>query len=557
VTDDGCLAVADAALAAGRWEEARAAFTVALEQAETARAHHGLATALWWLGDNEGSVAECMRAYSLFRRSSEIEGAVQCALWLGITYKANFANFAAANGWIARADRLLEALEPGALHGYAWLVRAYRMADLDGAEALTRRALTLAREAGDVDLELGALSQLGLILVGQGDTAAGFALIDESMAAVLGGERSTLDTVVYTCCDMLVACEVAHDVERAAQWCRAADEFVKTYGCPFLYGECRICYGSVLTAKGRWVEAERELDVGLRLTRGACPALHDRALIRLADLRVRQGRLEEAEQLLGQVGGTVEAESEAAVPKAALLLARGDAPAACRLLTLRLRHLEDHRARLCNALDVQVDALLVAGDVDAAAAATERLSETAAVASSEHLAALADRARGRLALAQRDVPAAVAHLEIALRAWSQLDAPFDAARTRFDLARALTVIEPDVAIDHGRRALAMFDELGASVDADRVAAFLRAQGVVARVGPKRAGVLTLREQAVLRLLAAGLSNPEIAERLHISRKTAAHHVSSVLTKLNLRNRTEAAAHAAAAQARVEKPSSPG
>jgi DNA-binding CsgD family transcriptional regulator len=170
---------------------------------------------------------------------------------------------------------------------------------------------------------------------------------------------------------------------------------------------------------------------------------------------------------------------------------------------------------------------------------------------------LADRARGRLALARCDARAAVAHLETALRAWSRLDAPFDAARTRFDLARALTVIEPDVAIDHGRRALVMFDELGASVDADRVAAFLRAQGIVARVGAKRAGVLTLREQEVLRLLAGGLSNPEIAERLHISRKTAAHHVSSVLAKLNLRNRTEAAAYAAAAQARVEKPSSPG
>jgi tetratricopeptide (TPR) repeat protein len=495
VTDDDCLAVGDASLAAGRWEEARVAFGAALEQGETAQAHHGLATALWWLGDNEGSVAESTKAYSLFRRSGEIEAAVQCALWLGIAYKANFANFAAANGWIARADRLLEPLQLGPLHGFAWVVRAYRMADLDGAEALTRRALTLAREAGDIDLELGALSQLGLILVGQGETAAGFALIDEAMAAVLGGERSSLDTVVYTCCDMLVACEVANDVERAAQWCRAADDFVKAYGCPFLYGECRICYGSVLAAKGRWTEAERQLDVGLRLTEGACPALHDRALARLADLRVRQGRLEEAEHLLRQVSRTVEAESEAAVPHAALLLARGDASSASHLLAMRLRHVEDHRTRLCDALDVCVDALLAAGDVEAAAAAAGRLSETASVTSSEHLAALADRARGRVALAQGDVRAAVAHLEAALRAWSRLDVPFEAARTRFDLARALTVGQPDLAIDHGRRALAMFDELGASADADRVAAFLRAHGVVARVGPKRAGVLTLRERA--------------------------------------------------------------
>ncbi|MGH3928485.1 MAG: hypothetical protein ACRDTF_00740 [Pseudonocardiaceae bacterium] len=123
---------------------------------------------------------------------------------------------------------------------------AYRMADLDAAEQLTMRAVDLARQAGDSDLELVALSQLGLIRVGQGQTSVGFALIDEAMAAALAGESSSLDTVVYTCCDMLNACELASDVERAAQWCQVADDFVERYGCPFLYAECRIYYGSVL-----------------------------------------------------------------------------------------------------------------------------------------------------------------------------------------------------------------------------------------------------------------------------------------------------------------------
>ena len=300
--------VGGAALAAGRWDEARQSFEGALAQGESGAAHFGLASALWWLGENERSVAECTKAYALFRRSRDIEHAVQCALWLGITYKANFANAAAASGWIGRAERLLESVETGPLHGYACVARAYRMADLDAAATLTERAVELARDAGDLDLELGALSQLGLIRVGQGETAAGFALIDEAMAAALGGECSTLDTVVYTSCDMLNACELANDLERAAQWCRAADDFVSEYGCPFLYAECRIFYGSVLTAKGRWAEAERELDAGLRITHGACPALHDRALIRLAGLRIGQGRLEEAEQLLSNVGRGVEAE---------------------------------------------------------------------------------------------------------------------------------------------------------------------------------------------------------------------------------------------------------
>jgi DNA-binding NarL/FixJ family response regulator len=72
---------------------------------------------------------------------------------------------------------------------------------------------------------------------------------------------------------------------------------------------------------------------------------------------------------------------------------------------------------------------------------------------------------------------------------------------------------------------------------------LRSLGVSARTGAKGVGLLTDRDQQVLRLLAAGLSNPEIAERLHVSRKTASHHVSHILAKLNVRNRAEAVAYA--------------
>ncbi|MGH3946787.1 MAG: LuxR C-terminal-related transcriptional regulator [Pseudonocardiaceae bacterium] len=546
MTTEEPLATGHAALAAGRWAEARTAFEAALAREETAQACFGLAAALWWLGENQASVSRCTHAYSLFRRAGDVGSAVQCAVWLSITYKANFANFAAASGWIGRAERLLEPLEPGSLHGWTRVARAYRMADLDTAEELTVRAVDLAREAGDTDLELVALSQLGLIRVGQGQPGAGFALIDEAMAAVLAGERSTLDTVVYTCCDMLNACELAGDVERAAQWCKVADDFVERYGCPFLYAECRIYYGSVLAAKGQWDDAERELGAGLRITRGACPGLHARALIRLAALRVRQGRLEEAEQHLSQLGAGVgaEAEAEETLSLAALLLARGDAPAASRTLEQRLDRLAEHRTHLATALDLLVEAYVASGDGDAATAAVGRLAAVTGSSDSDRLAAVAAGAQGRVSLTCGDPATAVAHLEAALRLWSHLEFPFEVARTRFELSRVLAPTRPDVAVDHARRALATFEALGAALDGDRVAAFLRSLGVTARTGPKGVGPLTMREQEVLRLLGSGLSNPEIAARLHVSRKTASHHVSNVLAKLNLRNRAEAAAYAA-------------
>jgi tetratricopeptide (TPR) repeat protein len=296
------LARGHSALDAGRWAEARAAFEVALAEAETGEGCLGLAVALWWLGENRAGVDRCTRAYTLFRRGGDDLSAARAAIWLGITYKSDFANFAAANGWLGRAERLLDPVPPGVVHGWLWVGRAYRMADLDTAEELTGRAFDIARSAGDVDLELVGLAQLGLIRVGKGNAGGGFALLDEAVAAAMAGERSSLDTVVYTCCDMLNACELADDLERAAQWCQVADDFVATYGCPFLYAECRIYYGSVLTAKGRWQDAERELAAALRITDGACRALYAKALIRLATLRVRQGRLEDADQLLADLG---------------------------------------------------------------------------------------------------------------------------------------------------------------------------------------------------------------------------------------------------------------
>jgi DNA-binding CsgD family transcriptional regulator len=542
MSGDAALTRGHAALVEGRWADARAAFEAALAEAETGEARFGLATALWWLGESHACVDHGARAYVLFRRGDDTPGAVRCAVWLAITYKSNFANFAAANGWIGRAQRLLGPLEPGPQHGWLWVARAYRMNDLDVAEKLTSRALEVARAAGDLDLQLVGLAQLGHIRVGMGDTAGGFALLDEAMVAALAGERSSLDTVVYTCCDMLSACELADDLERAAQWCKVADGFVAGYGCPFLYAECRIYYGSVLTAKGRWGDAERELEVGLRITDGACPALHAKALTRLASLRVRQGRLEEADELLERLGEGVDAEAEETLSVAALLLARGDAAAATRSLESRLHQLEGHRWLLAVAFDLLVDALLTDGQPDRARAAAARLTQLAATTGTERSAALATAARGRAAMATGD-DTATELLESARQAWIRLELPFEAARTRGDLALLLAGTHHEIAVDHARRALATFEDLGATSHADRMAALLRSLGVRGRTGAKGHGSLTGREQEVLRLLGAGLSNPEIANRLHISRKTASHHVSSILTKLDLRNRAEAAAYA--------------
>ncbi|HKQ00622.1 MAG TPA: helix-turn-helix transcriptional regulator, partial [Actinomycetes bacterium] len=248
-----------AALEAGRWEEARVAFAAALAEEETPEALDGMGVALWWLGETRASIDHTERAYAEFRRAGDSVPAAVAAMSLCVTWASNFDNHAAAGGWLARAERLLGDLDPNPLQGWLWLLHGYLEPDTGRARELQQRVLELARATGDPDLELCALGDLGLTLVTQGRAAEGLALIDEAMAGTLGGEHRRLLTVVVASCDMLVACDLAGDLRRAAQWCQVADQFIARYGCPFLYARCRTLYGGVLMAKGRWAEAEAEL----------------------------------------------------------------------------------------------------------------------------------------------------------------------------------------------------------------------------------------------------------------------------------------------------------
>jgi DNA-binding CsgD family transcriptional regulator len=174
----------------------------------------------------------------------------------------------------------------------------------------------------------------------------------------------------------------------------------------------------------------------------------------------------------------------------------------------------------------------------------ERLAELGSSAGSDLIVARGERALGRALVATGDLAAATSHLERALAAFGRLEMPPDVGRTRLLLARALAEGERETAIAEARGALACFEDLGAARDADAAAGFLRSLGVkAARAGPKGVGMLTKRELEVLGLLGEGLSNPDIAERLFISRKTVEHHVASVLSKLELSGRGEATAYA--------------
>ena len=189
-----------------------------------------------------------------------------------------------------------------------------------------------------------------------------------------------------------------------------------------------------------------------------------------------------------------------------------------------------------------VDAELATDRPGAARSAAERLARCADRMPAPHLVATAALARGLVCLATGDDPGAC--LREAMAGFSRARMPMELARCRMTLARALMAERPEVAMAEARAALEVFQRLPAARDADAAAALLRSLGVRPSAVRQGEGQLTAREGEVLALLGRGLSNPEIADRLFISRKTVEHHVGHVLSKLGLRSRAEAAGYVA-------------
>ena len=469
--------------------------------------------------------------------------AAATALQLASHYGGSLGDVPSANGWGARAARLVEEFELTPLEGWVLLGRAAG-ANAGGnptmGEDFARQARDVARRSSDTDLELCALSQIGGALVLMGRVEEGALLLDEAMAGALAGEGGP-ETVVHASCVTIICCNRAAELKRAAQWIRAASEFNRRYGSPHLDAVCRTAYAEVLLATGRWAEAERELETALqKMSKTAEAAVRAEALAKLAGLRLAQGRLEEAARLLDGF----EDHPAATDAVARLHLARGELVPAATILRRRLRTTGEESLESTMLVELLTEVEIEQGAPEAAVTRAESLAGLGAALNCGVIVARGERALGRALVATGDVEGAVPHLERALDAFRRLELPLDACRTRLFLARAIGASEPEAAIADARGALTSFEALGAARDADAAAAFLRSLGIkAARSGARGVGLLTRREVEVLGLLGEGLSNPQIAERLFISRKTVENHVASVLAKLELTGRAEAAAYA--------------
>ena len=536
------LAAAGTKLGQGDWSGARELYEQALAAEETADALEGFAVASWWQDDVSEAIEARERAYVLRRDSGQTLEAARVAGFLAWDYGAMRGINAVANGWLQRARRLVEELPASAEHAWLPLIEASFHLDTD-AEAVLRlstEAAEHARALGGLDVEMTARTLQGLALVSLGRVQEGTRLLDEGTAAATAGELHDPIAIGSCCCNMIIACERARDFDRAGQWCEQLEAFCRRTGQRPLLALCRAHHGTVLTMRGEWEQAEEKLAWASGELSTLRPPLAGYARARFAELRRRQGRLREARELLAQAGTHV------LVPlvRAAVTLDDDDPSAALGYAEKYLRSLGgDQPIESAAALELLVPIRIRLGELDLARETHARLVAIAEAVATDPVRAGERCAAGWIAVADQDPDSARRAFEDAIDLHERSVAPFDAAQAQVALARALAAQErSDAAVEQALAARSTFEELGAkraAKETDKLVARLGGQSAAA----KRAG-LTRREVEVLSLVADGLSNPQIAERLTVSEHTVHRHVANILTKLRVSSRAAAVALAA-------------
>jgi DNA-binding NarL/FixJ family response regulator len=488
-----------------------------------------------WLVDRETVFVARERAYRLYRERLSPRDAARVAVQLAWDYRTFRGEAAIATGWLQRARDLLSNEEPSSEHGWLALREASVLlgdGELAAARELTSDAVDLGRSLSDVDLELTALALDGLVLVNEGRVAEGMRRLDGSAAAIVGGDLRDLSAIAHSCCYLIFACERVRDFERAGQWCERLAKFCERYGSKPLFSVCRTHYAGVLMFRGLWPQAEEELRLAAPELETNAAGMAGEALVGLAELRRRQGRTDEAQGMFVEV----EHRPDGRVGCARLALDRGEYRSAADHAEQYLRQVGDEaKTRRVAGLEVLVRALAALGDAEGAQQALDELALIAADVGTEPLRACALAAEGAIATAADDPPRARRALEDAVTLYARSGMPYECAVTRIELAQALAAL--------GRN-----DDAGR--ETSRATETIKQLGVVTKPPPANGESLGLtgRELEVLALIADGLTDPQIAQRLVISEHTVHRHVANILVKLSCSSRAAAVKRATAAGA---------
>ena len=476
------------------------------------------------------------RAHQGFLSRGDAQPAARCAFWLGFSALLN-GNIAQASGWLSRAERLLDGHPNCAEKGYLLLPVGYRMVH-SGQEKAAYEAFDAAakigEQFGEPDLVALARQGQGRALIRQGEIAKGVSLLDEAMIAVTAGEVSPL-TAGGVYCSVLDACGEIFDLRRAQEWTAALERWCSSQPDLVPYrGHCLVRRAEILQLHGAWDEALEE-------SRRACHRLsHPEprpelglALYRLAEVYRLRGEFETAEEAYRDASKW----HRAPQPGLAMLrFVQGQVEAASLLIRRMAEEILDLGTR-ARVLDCFVEIVLAEGDIPAGRSGADELGKIAERFDAPQLDAMAARANGMALLAEGKQKAALAEFHRSWEIWCDLDAPYEAARTRVWMSRTCDQLNDcDTAKLELELAREVFERLGAKPD-------LVHTSFVQKKPNGSKSSLTAREIEVLKLVASGKTNRAIATALKISEKTVARHVSNIFNKLDLNSRAAATAFA--------------
>jgi DNA-binding NarL/FixJ family response regulator len=494
------------------------------------------ATAAHLLGRTDACLRVLQRAFQQHADAGEVERAVRCCFWLGMTHMLAD-DMAVAGGWWGRGWRLLEGLgAETAERGYLLVPQVMHEVATGHPVAATETATEveqLGRRFDEADLVVLGLHTRGRALLYQDRVPDGVALMDEALVGVSTGETSpVIAGMVY--CSTIEACQEISDFDRARQWTKALTRWCDEQPDLVPYtGQCALHRGQLMRLHGALSDAIEELRL----------ATHRYAVsgdVHASGLALYERG--EVHRMLGEYDAAEAAYKEASSygcepqPGLALLrLAQGRTDPAAATARRLLGETGDV-VRRSKVLAACTEVLLAAGDVDAAREATAELSDIAQRFDCTALLAQAASCRAAVSLADGDADAAFRELRAAWRHWYDLGARYEAARTRVQLGRACLAAGDE---DSARMEI----EAAAVASAELGAGPLLAEAETLLGPRRRPDGLTAREIEVLRLVAAGKSNHAIAAELFLSEKTVSRHLSNIFTKIDVASRTAAAAYA--------------
>ena len=519
------------------WLEAYEAFIRADEDAPLdAEDLALLSTTVLMLGRDDEAVGVLERAHHAYLERGETLRAVRCAIWIGMNL-AYRGSVGPASGWLGRAQRLLEnEPEETSERGYLLLPMVFRheaAGDFEAGARVGGEAAAIGERLGDRDLFALAVHAQGHMLVRAGRVREGLSLLDEAMVAVTTAEVDPFVVgIVY--CGVILACQEVFEVGRAREWTLALTRWVEQQPDLVAFtGRCLVHRAEILQLGGSWPDA---LDEARRAARRFVETSNPAAGLanyRQGEILRLQGEFDAAEEAYRAAS---RAGWEPQPGLAQLRLAQGSTAAAVASVRRSSTEITEPLKR-AGLLPACVEILLEAGELEEARRACGELEELVASYESPMLGALLAHARGSVELAAGEAQPALVALREALEGWQELDAPYEVARTRALVGEACRVLgdEEGFALELGA-AKTVFEHLGALPDAARVDSLAK-PAAAADYG------LTPRELEVLRLVATGESNRQIAEALVISEHTVARHLQNIFTKLDVASRTAAGAFA--------------